>query len=71
MDWIDLAHARCCVLHYSMATASASVKLANDMVPAISSSEGCNIKHFKNRQVPLLHPVHFTNHEYLQDKKVH
>jgi hypothetical protein len=32
---------QCCTLHYSMATATVSVKLESDMVPAMSSSGGC------------------------------
>jgi hypothetical protein len=40
-----------------MATATASVKLANDMVPAILSLGVANITHSKNRQVPLQHPT--------------
>jgi hypothetical protein len=36
-------------------TAKASVELANDMLLAISSSGIVNIKHFKNRHVPLPH----------------
>jgi hypothetical protein len=38
-----------------MATAAASVKLANDMILAVSSSEHANITHFKDRQVALPH----------------
>lgn len=68
MNWTDMAHTLC-VLHYPMATASASVKLANNMVPTNSSSGVGRITHFKNCHVPLPHPVHFTNHEYLQNKK--
>jgi hypothetical protein len=46
-----------CALHCPVATALASVKLANDMVSAISSSRVANITYFKNCQVPLLLPV--------------
>jgi hypothetical protein len=40
-----------------MATATATINLANDMFPASSSSGFTDITHFKNRQVPLPHPV--------------
>jgi hypothetical protein len=37
-----------------MATAMASIKLANDVGPAISSAWVSNIMHFKNCQIPLV-----------------
>jgi hypothetical protein len=51
-------NARCCELHCSVATATASVELENEMVPAVSSSGVANITHFKNHQV--LFPHHIT-----------
>jgi hypothetical protein len=51
-------------LRYSTVTVTASVTLANDMVPAISSSGAANIKRFKNREVPLPHSV-YVIFEYL------
>jgi hypothetical protein len=48
-------------LHSSMATATASVKLTNDMVPATSSSGVANIMQFKNRQVPFPQAVSIIN----------
>jgi hypothetical protein len=47
----------------SVATAAASAKVANDIVPAIIASRVANITHFKNRQVTLTHP---TNGFYLR-----
>jgi hypothetical protein len=40
-----------------MASVTASIKLANDMVPTITSSGVANIMHFKNCQVPFPHSV--------------
>jgi hypothetical protein len=40
-----------------MAKATKYVKLANYMVPAISSSGVAKVTHFKNHQVPLLYPA--------------
>lgn len=40
-----------------MATATASAKPANDMLPAISTSLVVNTTHFPNRQVTLPEPV--------------
>jgi hypothetical protein len=46
----------------SMATETASFKLTNYMVPAISCSGIANsIMRFKNRQSPLPHAVSITN----------
>jgi hypothetical protein len=53
-----------------MPTAPASVKLPNDMVPAISSSGVANITYFKNCQVPLPHPVLGARDPYLASVEV-
>jgi hypothetical protein len=49
-------------LRCSVATATASVKLENDMVPAISSSRVANITHFKNRHDRYLQIVSIIDH---------